>query len=102
MAAKFLPSSMEWMRNFGGDPLTMVSEMPLFACPGIGETLGPPDPVLEKWREIISEWKAKLQQDEEAESVRQEIEKEAIKAMPVKDQQYFQWQMICQGLNIAK
>lgn len=30
MAAKFLPSSMEFVQSLGGDPLCMVSEMPLF------------------------------------------------------------------------
>jgi hypothetical protein len=29
-AALFRPSSMEWARSRGGDPLTLVSEMPLF------------------------------------------------------------------------
>jgi len=33
-AAKFLPSSMEWIESLGGDPLCMVSELPLF-CLGV-------------------------------------------------------------------
>ena len=32
-AAKFRPSSMEHVRSLGGDPFTMVSEMPLFLRP---------------------------------------------------------------------
>ena len=32
-AAKFRPSSMEFVRQLGGDPLTFVSEMPLFLTP---------------------------------------------------------------------
>ena len=35
-AAKFRPSSMETIRSFGGDPLTLVSEVPLFVLPGVG------------------------------------------------------------------
>jgi hypothetical protein len=31
MAAKFRPSSMEFVQSLGGDPLVMVSELPLFA-----------------------------------------------------------------------
>ena len=45
MAAKFRPSSMEYVRSLGGDPFTMVSEMPLFLRPlEEGETGRPDDP----------------------------------------------------------
>jgi len=44
-AAKFRPSSMEYVRSLGGDPFTMVSEMPLFLRPlEPGETGRPDDP----------------------------------------------------------
>jgi len=33
-AAQFLPSSMEYVRGLGGDPLVMVSELPLFLIRG--------------------------------------------------------------------
>ena len=33
-AARFRPSSMEAVRALGGDPLTLVTEMPLFITPG--------------------------------------------------------------------
>ena len=48
MASKFRPSSMETIRNFGGDPLTLVTEMPLF----IGEDKEnvTPMPVLDQMR----------------------------------------------------
>ncbi|MYJ67591.1 MAG: peptidase, partial [Gemmatimonadetes bacterium] len=49
-AARFRPSSMEAVRALGGDPLTLVTEMPLFITPGVGAELGPPDPVLMRWR----------------------------------------------------
>ena len=39
-ASLFRPSSMETVRSLGGDPLTLVSEMPLFITPGVGEVLG--------------------------------------------------------------
>ena len=32
-AALFRPSSMEYVRSLGGDPFTLVSEMPLFLLP---------------------------------------------------------------------
>ena len=50
-AARFRPSSMEAVRALSGDALTLVTEMPLFITPGVGDDLGPPDPVLARWRE---------------------------------------------------
>ena len=59
-AARFRPSSMEAVRALGGDTLTLVTEMPLFVTPGVGAELGPPDPVLMRWRERIAGWEARL------------------------------------------
>ena len=59
-AARFRPSSMEALRYLGGDPLTLVSEMPLFITPGVGETLGPPDPAAERWKERRARWQLAL------------------------------------------
>lgn len=46
-AALFRPSSMEYVRSLGGDPLTLVSEMPLFIVPAAlyqkGELIRPPE-----------------------------------------------------------
>ena len=43
-AAVFRPSSMEYVRSLGGDPLTFVSEMPLFLLPPPETAYGFPDP----------------------------------------------------------
>ena len=52
MAAKFRPSSMEYVRSLGGDPFTFVSEMPLFLRPlPPGDTGRPDDPVFRAWLE---------------------------------------------------
>ena len=59
-AARFRPSSMEAVRALGGDTLTLVTEMPLFITPGVGAELGPPDPVLVRWRERIAEWEGRV------------------------------------------
>ena len=55
-AARFRPSSLEAVRALGGDPLTLVTEMPLFITPGVGAEVGPPDPVLMRWRERVAGW----------------------------------------------
>lgn len=51
-AAKFRPTSMEYVRSLGGDPFTFVSEMPLFLRPlPEGDTGRPDDPVFRSWLE---------------------------------------------------
>jgi hypothetical protein len=52
MAAKFLPSSMEAIAALGGDPLCMVSEMPLFLLTKENSTLE--DPVYWRFRDALA------------------------------------------------
>ena len=105
-AAQFRPSSMEAVRKLsGGDTLTLVTEMPLFMTPGVGEELGPPDPVLLRWRERIDRWHTRLvavRGEADTGRVQAAIQKEAeaagLTAMPVRDQMRFQWAFIRAGL----
>lgn len=54
-AAKFRPSSMEYVRSLGGDPFTFVSEMPLFLRPlPEGDTGRPDDPIYRAWLERVT------------------------------------------------
>lgn len=79
-AALFRPSSMEHVRSLGGDPLTLVSEMPLFLRPlEEGETGRPDDPRFRAWRERI----ARLPDDE----IRQQS---GARGMPIRDQMRLQ------------
>jgi hypothetical protein len=96
-AARFYPSSMEFMGSLGGDPLTLVSEMPLFLLPGVGETIGPPDPEMERWRARIGGWTA-LPPDR-SDQVETEASAAGLVAMPVSDQMRLQWSMICAALE---
>ena len=102
-AGRFRPSSMEAVRALGGDPLTLVTEMPLFITPGVGETLGPPDPVLESWKERIGGWLARVQQSEgEADAlsaVRREAYDAGLRPMPVPHQMAFQWSFLSRGIE---
>lgn len=105
-AARFRPSSMEAVRALGGDPLTLVTEMPLFITPGVGAELGPPDPVLVRWRERIARWERRLRGEGvqtaagrvEA-AIREEAVRAGLSAMPVEDQMRFQWAFIREGLE---
>ena len=116
-AARFRPSSMEAVRALGGDPLTLVTEMPLFITPGVGAELGPPDPVLMRWRERIAEWEGRVRGvgrpgrsgvgggsdavAREMEAVRGEAGGVGLRAMPVPDQMRFQWAFIEAGLRVV-
>ena len=103
-AARFRPSSMEAIRSLGGDPVTLVSEMPLFITPGVGETLGPPDPVGEHWKERRARWQlalggARSTSDEEREAISDEIRASGLTPMPVLDQMRLQWRLFSAGLE---
>ena len=97
-AQLFRPSSMEIMRSLGGDPLTLVSEMPLFITPGVGETLGPPDPVAVDFKAAISRWKVMLREGDSGEIVGREIAERGLVAMPVLDQMILQLTLISAGI----
>lgn len=98
-AALFRPSSMETIRSLDGDVLTLVSEMPLFLTPGVGETLGPPDPVAVVWKDRIDGWRELAATDPDAAS--EAAVETGLEAMPVRDQMDLQWTLIRAGLDAA-
>ena len=99
-AGRFRPSSMEAVRSLGGDPLTLVTEMPLFITPGVGETLGPPDPVAVRWKSRIDGWKAELAAGRTSPAeVTREGARLGIRPMPVEDQMKLQWTLVEAGLE---
>ncbi len=97
-ADRFRPSSMEAIRSLGGDPLTLVSEMPLFITPGVGVTLGPPDPVGEAWKERRTRWQLALL-GPRGEEVSAEIASSGLTPMPILDQMRLQWRLVSAGLE---
>ena len=99
-AGRFRPSSMEAVRSLGGDTLTLVTEMPLFLTPGVGETLGPPDPVAARWRTRIDGWRADLAAGRAAPAeVTREGVRLGIRPMPAEDQMKLQWTLVEAGLE---
>ncbi len=64
MADLFLPSSMEWVQSLGGDPLCIVSELPIFLVgkrsPSLAEPIGP------QLKEALLRVRARREIDEEA------------------------------------
>lgn len=98
-AALFRPSSMETIRGLGGDALTLVSEMPLFITPGVGETLGPPDPAAERWRAWIAGWRGTLLSGGDGEAVASQVAARGLYAMPVRDQMRLQLGFLFAGME---
>lgn len=101
-SGRFRPSSMEHIRSLGGDPLTLVSEMPLFLLPGVGEELGPPDPAAERWRERIAGWRARLATGEDGAPIDAEAADAGLRTMPVEDQMRLQWTLIATAIDLAR
>ena len=100
-AARFRPSSMETLRAAGGDPLTLVSEMPLFLLPGVGEDPGPPDRAAEAWRDRLDDWRSRLASGEAGGTIDSEAAAAGLTAMPVADQMALQWEMIAAAVDLV-
>jgi hypothetical protein len=97
-AGLFRPSSMETIRTLGGDPLTLVSEMPLFITPGVGRVLGPPDPAAERWKQRVERWRTRLSEEGTDLAVEREAAAQGLRPMPVRDQMELQLTMVLAGL----
>lgn len=92
-AAKFRPSSMEYVRSLGGDPFTFVSEMPLFLRPlPEGDTGRPDDPIFRSWLE-----RAVLAKTEEISRV---MEEGGVRGMPLRDQMRLQLAFLNEALRL--
>lgn len=100
-ARRFRPSSMEAVRSLGGDPLTLVSEVPLFVTPGVGRELGPPDPEAERWRRRLTSWRQALAEEgtSASERVREQARQAGLQAVAVRDQMDLQWTLVVAGLE---
>lgn len=96
-ADSFRPSSMEAIRALGQAPLTLVSEMPLFITPDVGDVLGPPDPAAEAWRALVDRWRRTAATAPE--EVRAQAAERGLRAMPVRDQMDLQWTLIVAGME---
>lgn len=92
-AARFRPSSMEHARSLGSDPLTAVSEMPLFLLPEKGELADPALPRLDQLVRI-------------REAIREHGERAAdhlgIRPMPIEDQMRLQLVLLEEGLRTVE
>ncbi|HEV8579595.1 MAG TPA: M14 family zinc carboxypeptidase [Thermoanaerobaculia bacterium] len=94
-AAKFRPSSMEYVRSLGGDPFTMVSEMPLFLRPLVAGETGRPDDL--RFRAFLDRI-AVMPADE----VRAEATRAGVRGMPMRDQMRLQLAFLDEALALVR
>lgn len=98
-ARLFRPSSMEHVRALGGDPLTFVSEVPLFLLPDGGEA-----PAVGRdagGRRRFKAWLQDLAAGRSAAEVRRQAERLGIRPMPLRDQMRLQLAFLAEGLAAA-
>jgi len=91
MAALFRPSSMEYVRSLGGDPLTLVSEMPLFLLPREhfeGEEIVRPAAIYDLQRAAG-----------DPDTLREAVARHGVRPMPIEDQMRLQIAFLNEGFS---
>jgi hypothetical protein len=99
-AERFRPSSMEHVRGLGGDPFTMVSEMPLFLLPTDREL--PATPVGTEGRLEFHAWLRRLIDEKGREGAHLEAERLGLRPMPIRDQMRLQLAFLSEGLAAVR
>ena len=103
-AALFRPSSMEYVRGLGGDPLTFVSEMPLFLLPP-PEAADDPRTAFRAGTEASRErhrWLAEVAHRETPAAVRRFAAERGIRPLPIRDQMRLQLALVNEALRAAR
>lgn len=99
MAERFRPSSMETMKALGGDPLTVVSEVPLFRV----EEFDPEDrgdaAALRDWKERLRRWREELGRGAEMEALRRRTREAGVEPVPVREQMDLQWTLVAAAVE---
>ncbi len=96
-AGLFRPSSMEFVRSLGGDPFTLVSEMPLFLLTP-GDDL-PETPTGPESRRRFHAWILELAQRAGQANAHAEAERRGIVPMSIRDQMRIQLAFLDEGLT---
>ncbi len=97
-AGTFRPSSMEFVRRLGGDPFTLVSEMPLFLTPSEPVPGGPPRETGSEGRLAVLEWLEGLAVDKDPEQFLVVAEAAGFRSMPIRDQMRLQLAFLNEAL----
>ena len=99
-AARFRPSSMELARSLGRDPLTLVSEMPLFLLAESQDDSGAPGfKAGTPGRRQLHDRLSRLATELPTAQARQELACLGIRPMPIRDQMRLQLAFLSQALG---
>jgi hypothetical protein len=100
VAERFRPTSMEFVRGLGNDPLTLVSEMPLFLLceSGAGDD-DPPLPVDSDSKKRFALWFQKLAAGASEAEQRRQLQRLGIRPMPIRDQMRLQLALLEEGVR---
>lgn len=101
-AELFRPSSMELVRGLGGDPLTFVSEMPLFILPDAERATGPVFRAGTEGRLDLHAALSRLVAGKDLESVQEEAAESGIRPMPIRDQMRLQLAFLGEALRAVR
>lgn len=97
----FRPSSMETVRALGGDPLTLVTEMPLFIAPDLAGETPSTDADRARWSDRMTEWRTQLVSGKAEAAVRADIKASGLRPMSLRDQLTLQWATVVAGLELV-
>jgi hypothetical protein len=102
-ASLFRPSSMEYVRSLGGDPLTLVSEMPLFLLPDEEQAPdnAPPFATGTEGRKALHFWLEQLVARLGPDAARIQAERLGIRPMPLRDQMRLQLAFLDEALQVV-
>ena len=105
-AAQFRPSSMEFVQSLGGDPLLMVSELPLFMItdPHPRTETRPPVPgetAYEKFREALPLARAAFERGD-TQPVETLMQQYRLRAVPTEAQVTLQGRMVLESAEFAR
>lgn len=104
-ASLFHPSSMEFVQILGGDPLVMVSELPLFLVDGAERGGGPEEVGMrqERLREEMMRARAELMRGEDGRAAaRARLDGLGVRAAPLREQVALQSIMIFEALDFLE
>ena len=99
-ASLFRPSSMEFVRGLGGDPFTLVSEMPLFLLQPANEL--PETPTGPESRRLFHAWVLELADRMGREDAHAEAGRLGLAPMPIRDQMRLQLAFLGEGLAATR
>ena len=94
-ASLFRPSSMEFVRSLGGEPLTLVSEMPLFLLPPAAFPTNAPVP-----SPVVADLRAAALRGEQA--LEAAARAARLRPMPLRDQMLFQLAFLSAALLVVE